>query len=172
MEQAIDNACLREFLTSKGLGSEFRAYADEYEKRREREASPAIYMAYEKSFSRNSRDEVVNITPWLRRATEEEASRFMRLVIEETDTYGAEDDEDGRFLSGIAEECLRGEDLEWFHRAHSVRVMLYGMADGIRKALPDVRPADHERMTEIITPAKGPIGPGDNHVDEVVGTLL
>lgn len=173
MDHAIEIARLREFIAHKALDTEFAAFVIEHDRRVAEAGKPELEVPCN-FMRRRSDDEMINITPWLRSASLEDACRFARLAHDEHDAYDS-DDEDVQFLAAAILPCLDEEQVARFHRAHNVRVMLYdiyGLHARIRRLMPDIRPADHEKVVAHIIRAKGPMGPRDDAVVEEAGTLL
>lgn len=170
MEYAVENARMNEFIESKGLTVEYNAFVANYEKQQRELAEPEFTVQYEKNYSRRSRDDYMNITPWMRQASQEDMLRLARLAMDDHDDRSVDD---ASFLKGVIEHCADEEEQDWLFRASDVTVWLHDFADEIRPLLADIRPTDHEIIAAALVKSKGPMCAADaGDEPEAVGALI
>lgn len=151
MDDAVANARLREFIEAKGLTPEYEAYVAKYDAERRSASEPSVTVQYDKHYSRRSRDDYMNITPWMRQASTEDMLRLARLsAIEDSERTA----EDKQFLLGVIEHFADEEEQEWLSRASDVTVWLYQLDDDLSPHLEQIRPDDHAVIQEELSRAE------------------
>jgi len=151
MDDAVANARMSEFIEAKGLTREYEAYVAKYEADRRSVSEPSVTVQYDKHYSRRSRDEYMNLTPWMRQASTEEMLRLARLSAVEDGERSAEDKQ---FLLQVIEHFADEEEQEWLSRASEVTVWLYQLNADLSPHLAGIRPDDHAVIQEALTRAE------------------